>query len=167
MGPLVSQEQLDRVTGYLDSGRDEGAKAVAGGNAIDGKGYFVEPTVLTETDPSMRVQAEEIFGPVVTVTPFDDVSDVPKAGNETVYGLAAGIWTSDLSKAHRTARAAARRHGVDQLLQRLRRGAALRRLQAVRLGPRDGRRGARELHRDQGGLGGHARPRSRRMRPDV
>ncbi len=104
MGPLVSQEQFERVTGFLDSGRDEGAKAVAGGNPIDSKGYFIEPTVLTETDPSMRVQAEEIFGPVVTVTPFDDVSDVPKAGNKTKFGLAAGIWTTDLSKAHRTAR---------------------------------------------------------------
>lgn len=104
MGPLVSQEQYDRVCGFLDSGRDEGAKAVAGGKPIDSKGYFVQPTVLTETDPSMRVQAEEIFGPVVTVTPFDDVSDVPKAGNKTRFGLAAGIWTSDLSKAHRTAR---------------------------------------------------------------
>ena len=104
MGPLVSQEQYDRVCGYLDSGREEGAKAVAGGKGIEGKGYFVEPTVITETDPSMRVQAEEIFGPVVTVTPFDDVSEVPKVGNETNFGLAAGIWTSNLSKAHRTAR---------------------------------------------------------------
>jgi phenylacetaldehyde dehydrogenase len=104
MGPLVSQEQYDRVCGFLDSGREEGAKAVAGGKGIEGKGYFVEPTVITETDPSMRVQSEEIFGPVVTVTPFDDVSEVPKVGNETNFGLAAGIWTSNLSKAHRTAR---------------------------------------------------------------
>jgi phenylacetaldehyde dehydrogenase len=104
MGPLVSKEQHDRVTGFLDSGREEGAKAVAGGNAIEGGGYFVEPTVLTETDPSMRVQSEEIFGPVVTVTPFDDVSEVPTVGNETNFGLAAGIWTNDLSKAHRTAK---------------------------------------------------------------
>jgi phenylacetaldehyde dehydrogenase len=104
MGPLVSREQYERVTGYLDSGRDEGAKAVAGGKGIDGKGYFVEPTVLSETNPKMRVQAEEIFGPVVTVTPFDDVSEVPVVGNKTKFGLAAGIWTQDLSKAHRTAR---------------------------------------------------------------
>jgi phenylacetaldehyde dehydrogenase len=104
MGPLVSKEQHDRVTGFLDSGREEGAKAVAGGHAIEGSGYFVEPTVLSETDPSMRVQSEEIFGPVVTVTPFDDVSQVPTVGNETNFGLAAGIWTNDLSKAHRTAK---------------------------------------------------------------
>ena len=104
MGPLVSKEQHDRVCGFLDSGRDEGAKAVAGGKAIQGKGYFVEPTVLTETDPSMRVQAEEIFGPVVTVTPFDDISEVPTVGNDTKFGLAAGIWTNDLSKAHKAAR---------------------------------------------------------------
>ncbi len=104
MGPLVSREQYERVTGYLDSGREEGARAVAGGKGIDGKGYFVEPTVLSETNPKMRVQAEEIFGPVVTVTPFDDVAEVPIVGNKTKFGLAAGIWTQDLSKAHRTAR---------------------------------------------------------------
>ncbi len=104
MGPLVSREQFERVTGYLDSGREEGAKAVAGGNGIDGKGYFVEPTVLSETNPKMKVQAEEIFGPVVTVTPFDDVAEVPVVGNKTKFGLAAGIWTQDLSKAHRTAK---------------------------------------------------------------
>ena len=104
MGPMVSQEQFERVSGYLDSGREEGAKAVAGGSPIDGKGYFIEPTVLTETDPGMKVQCEEIFGPVVTVTPFDDVSEVPTAGNKTNFGLASGIWTSNLSKAHRTAR---------------------------------------------------------------
>ena len=105
MGPLVSREQHDRVCGFLDSGNEEGARAVAGGKAIDGPGYFVEPTVLAETTPEMKVQAEEIFGPVVTVTPFDDVAEVPAAGNETKFGLAAGIWTDDLSKAHRTAKA--------------------------------------------------------------
>jgi len=104
MGPLVSQEQYERVSGYLDSGREEGARAVAGGKAIDSKGYFIEPTVLTETEPGMKVQCEEIFGPVVTVTPFDDVEEVPKVGNTTKFGLAAGIWTTDLSEAHRTAR---------------------------------------------------------------
>ena len=105
MGPLVSREQHDRVCGFLDSGNEEGARAVAGGNSIDGPGYFVEPTVLAETTPEMKVQAEEIFGPVVTVTPFDDVAEVPAAGNETKFGLAAGIWTDDLSKAHRTVKA--------------------------------------------------------------
>ncbi len=104
MGPMVSQEQQDRISAYLSSGEQQGAKAVAGGKAIEGGGYFVEPTVLTETDPTMRVQCEEIFGPVVTVTPFEDVSEVPSVGNETNFGLAAGIWTSDLSKAHRTAK---------------------------------------------------------------
>jgi phenylacetaldehyde dehydrogenase len=104
MGPMVSQEQQDRISEYLSSGEQQGAKAVAGGKAIEGGGYFVEPTVLTETDPTMRVQCEEIFGPVVTVTPFEDVSEVPSVGNETNFGLAAGIWTNDLSKAHRTAR---------------------------------------------------------------
>ncbi len=105
MGPLVSQEQQDRVTGFLESGEHEGAKAVAGGHGIDGPGYFVEPTVLSETNSRMKVECEEIFGPVVTVRPFKDVSELIPAGNDTKFGLASGIWTSDLSKAHRTAKA--------------------------------------------------------------
>ncbi|MGA2012645.1 MAG: aldehyde dehydrogenase family protein, partial [Solirubrobacteraceae bacterium] len=85
------------------AGREEGATFAVGGQRKGDRGYFVEPTVLTDTHATMKVEAEEIFGPVVTVTPFKDVEDVlPKAHN-TNYGLAAGIWTSDLSKAHRLA----------------------------------------------------------------
>jgi len=103
MGPLVSQEQLDRVCGYLESGVSEGARAIVGGERQGNKGYFVKPTVLINTNETMKVVREEIFGPVVTAIPFDDPADVIMKANNTVYGLAAGIWTRDISKAHRLA----------------------------------------------------------------
>ncbi|MBJ7522034.1 MAG: aldehyde dehydrogenase family protein [Solirubrobacteraceae bacterium] len=105
MGPLVSQEQLDRVTGFLDAGAAEGACAVAGGKRVGEQGYFMAPTVLTETTPDMKVEAEEIFGPVVVAKPFKDASEIAPIANETSFGLAAGVWTRDISKAHATARA--------------------------------------------------------------
>ncbi len=104
MGPLVSQEQLDRVCGFLASGETEGAETLAGGKRHGDRGYFVEPTVLAGTNPQMKVEAEEIFGPVVTVRPFEQ-GGLPPDANQTSYGLASGVWTSDLSKAHRTAKA--------------------------------------------------------------
>jgi phenylacetaldehyde dehydrogenase len=103
MGPLVSKEQLDRVCGYLESGFSEGAKATAGGKKIGSQGYFVEPTVLTNTDHKMKVVQEEIFGPVVTAIPFKDADSIVPIANDNIYGLAAGIWTKDISKAHRIA----------------------------------------------------------------
>jgi phenylacetaldehyde dehydrogenase len=100
MGPLVSEEQLERVCGYLDIGVAEGAKAVTGGSRLGDKGYFVKPTVLVNTNEKMKVVQEEIFGPVVTAIPFRDADDlIPRANNST-YGLAAGIWTNDIKKAH-------------------------------------------------------------------
>jgi phenylacetaldehyde dehydrogenase len=103
MGPLVSEEQLQRVCNYLESGVAEGAKAASGGHKISGKGYFVEPTVLVNTKDNMKVVQEEIFGPVVAAIPFDNPEELLNRANDSVYGLAAGIWTNDVSKAHRTA----------------------------------------------------------------
>jgi phenylacetaldehyde dehydrogenase len=103
MGPLVSAEQLNRVCGYLESGFSEGAKAVVGGGRHGDKGYFVKPTVLVNTNEKMKVVQEEIFGPVVTAIPFSDPAEVLAQANDSVYGLAAGIWTRDIQKAHRLA----------------------------------------------------------------
>jgi phenylacetaldehyde dehydrogenase len=103
MGPLTSEEQLDKVLGYMSSGVDAGARAASGGGRVGDRGYFVEPTVLTDTTPDMKVVREEIFGPVVVAIPFGSEEDVVHSGNETSYGLAAGVWTPDINKAHRTA----------------------------------------------------------------
>ena len=103
MGPLVSDEQLTRVTGYMKAGVAEGAQAACGGKRVGDKGYFVEPTVLVNTNQKMKVVQEEIFGPVVTAMPFKDMDEIRPMANDTVYGLAAGVWTKDISKAHRVA----------------------------------------------------------------
>jgi len=103
MGPLVSVEQLDRVCSYLESGFSQGAKALAGGQKSGDKGYFVEPTVLVNTSEDMKVVQEEIFGPVVAAMPFSDPEELVPRANDNVYGLAAGVWTRDISKAHRMA----------------------------------------------------------------
>ncbi|HUK02621.1 MAG TPA: aldehyde dehydrogenase family protein [Steroidobacteraceae bacterium] len=106
MGPLVSQGQFDRVTGYIQSGRAEGAEVVIGGERQGTEGYFLKPTVLAQTDRSMRVMREEIFGPVVCAMPMDDedLDRIARLANDTTYGLSAYIWTRDVSVVHKLAR---------------------------------------------------------------
>ncbi len=108
IGPLVSAEQLDRVTGYLAIGRQEGARPLSGGERLTegdmAKGYFVPPTVFADVKDHMRIAREEIFGPVISAIPFTDVEEVIARGNQTNFGLGSGVWTRDVSKAHKLAR---------------------------------------------------------------
>jgi phenylacetaldehyde dehydrogenase len=104
MGPLVSEEQLTRVSGYHASGRQEGATTIAGGGRHGESGFFVEPTVITNVRPDMKIVREEIFGPVLVAEPFSDLDEIARAANDTIYGLGAGIWTKDISKAHALAK---------------------------------------------------------------
>ncbi len=105
MGPLVSKEQMNRVMGYIEAGRREGASVAVGGDSTAGgsAGYYVNPTVLVNVKPGMSVVREEIFGPVLVAQRFDDLDEVAKAANDTCYGLGAGIWTKDLTSMHRLA----------------------------------------------------------------
>jgi aldehyde dehydrogenase (NAD+) len=104
-GPLISQKQLTRVLGYLEQGKSDGAEIVTGGHRLDRKGYFVHPTVVTNLDPdTSRLFREEIFGPVVTILPFDDEDEAVALANNSTYGLAATVWTNDLGRSHRVAK---------------------------------------------------------------
>jgi phenylacetaldehyde dehydrogenase len=105
MGPLVSEEQLDRVLGFIESGEKGGAKTVIGGHRLGDRGYFVEPTLITNARAGMKVVDEEIFGPVVCALPFEKTEEVAAQMNQTSYGLAGAVWTKDISKAHRLAKA--------------------------------------------------------------
>jgi acyl-CoA reductase-like NAD-dependent aldehyde dehydrogenase len=104
IGPLVSQEQFDRVKGYLSVGAEEGAKVATGGRPLERKGYFVEPTLFSDVKNDMRIAREEIFGPVGAAIPFKDETDAVFQGNNTDYGLSAAVWTKDVSRAHKIAR---------------------------------------------------------------
>jgi betaine-aldehyde dehydrogenase len=102
-GPMVSKRQLDIALGYIEKGKSEGARLVYGGNAIDGKGFYMQPTVFADVTDDMTIAREEIFGPVMSVLDFTDEDDVMARANDTEFGLAAGVFTRDLSRAHRVA----------------------------------------------------------------
>ena len=107
MGPLVSIEQKNRVLNFINSGKNEGAKILTGGDSPSGdmsSGCYVNPTVFEKTQPNMEIVQAEIFGPVLVAAPFEDLDEIITRSNDTNYGLAASVWTNDINKAHKVAR---------------------------------------------------------------
>src|ERR1700687_3336882 len=99
-GPQVDQDQFNKVMGYIDTGKKENAKLVAGGNRVGDKGFFIEPTVFADVQDNMKIAQEEIFGPVMSILKFKDINEVVERANKSLYGLAAAVWTKDITKAH-------------------------------------------------------------------
>ena len=129
-GPQVDQEQFDKVMGYIEGGKRGKANLLAAAAGSAEKGYFIEPTVFADVQDDMKIAQEEIFGPVMSIFKFQDIKEVIERANKSLYGLAAAVWTKDIAKAY-GCRWRASRHGVDQLLRRVRRGSAVRRIQTA------------------------------------
>ena len=135
VGSPISGAHRDKVHGFVETGRDEGAEVVTGGEAPDGNGFFYPPTVLANVENRMVVAQEEIFGPVVTVIPFEDEKDAVRIANDVKYGLFATVWTGDPARGHRLARQIkAGMIGVNTAVHRLP-GDPVRRIQTVRVRP--------------------------------
>ena len=100
METQVDKDQFTRVMSYIDAGKQQGAKLLAGGNRVGQKGYFIEPTVFDNVKDDMKIAQEEIFGPVMSVLKFKDIDEVLQRANRSMYGLAAAVWTKDVTKAH-------------------------------------------------------------------